>query len=276
MSQVLQRRTLDQLTVDDESSFRHVAIYADLKSVLERTGYQFRVLPESHAGRWEDALLLNLAFWDAGSAGDVLTDARIDADVVAHVAWHWLAAQAFPYDPATGPTADALFFGEAVASAFDLYLVGRLLGHSPDALFLASQVPAMAEVAEAAGVADGAFDQLLEGVADDPDRAFEDLRELLFDVCIGLQTCRTPDDAFRVIGAHRRHRFSCLLHRFELANWALYARAHGAKPYLPDQRVRELDAQLRREREPVEWLGRQWLEPALRELAPAATGRRRV
>jgi hypothetical protein len=133
----------------------------------------------------------------------------------------------------------------------------------------------MAEVAEAAGVADGAFDQLLEQVAGDPDRAFEDLRQLLFDVCIGLQACHTPDDAFRVVSAHGSHRFACLLHRFELANWTLYARAHGAKPDLPDPRVRDLDARLRREPAPVEWLARHWVDPALSEMSPAATGRRR-
>ena len=38
---------------------------------------------------------------------------------------------------------EGFLLGESIASAFDMYLVGRLLGHSPDASFLETQVPAM-------------------------------------------------------------------------------------------------------------------------------------
>jgi hypothetical protein len=276
MSDALPRKLLDELTIDDERSYRHVALYADLKEVVRRARYPFRVLPPGHAGRWDEALLLNLAFWDARSAGDVLVDERIDADVVAHVAWHWLSARAFASDR-EAPSADALLFGEAVASAFDLYLVGRLLGHAPDAQFLETQVPAMGEVALAAGLSEVDFDALLEQVAADPDRAFEDLRELLFDVSTELLTATTPDEAFAVLEGRSGHRFAPLLHRFELASWTLYARAYGRAPLGPDQRVRQLDARLRNEAEPVEWLAREWVHPLLAsELAPLPTSRLRA
>ena len=64
--------------------------------------------------------------------------------MVCHAAWHHVARKHFPAGPLS---ADAMFLGEAVASAFDLYLVGRLLRHVPDAEFLETQVPAMTDVA---------------------------------------------------------------------------------------------------------------------------------
>ena len=42
--------TLDQLTIDDEESFRHVALYEDLKRILKRAKYRFRVLTGGAAG----------------------------------------------------------------------------------------------------------------------------------------------------------------------------------------------------------------------------------
>jgi hypothetical protein len=185
--QQLVTRHLDQLVIEDEASFRHVGLYADLKEVLRRDGYEFRVLPESAEGRWDRALLLNLTFWASGEGGDVLVDDHISADVVAHVAWHHLASRALP----SPPSAETLFLGEAIASAFDVYLVGRLLGHAPRSTFLATQVPAMAEVAAAAGLSDDGFEALLDRIAGDPERAFEDLRELLYDATNALAACST-------------------------------------------------------------------------------------
>ena len=52
----------------------------------------------------------------------------------------------------------------------------------------------MAESAAAAGLSDADFEALLESVSADPDRAFEDLRELLFDATTALITCASVDD----------------------------------------------------------------------------------
>src|SRR5678815_2810761 len=90
----LVERKLGDLTIEDEASFRHVGLYADLKEIVERADYTFRVLPDGLRGRWDHALLLNLTFWGAKGGGDVLTDETIAADVVAHVAWHHLSAAA--------------------------------------------------------------------------------------------------------------------------------------------------------------------------------------
>jgi hypothetical protein len=271
------RLTIDDLAVADEAAFRHVALYADLKEVLARDAYPFRVLRGAAAGRADRALLLNLSFWAADAGGDVLAGESIEADVVAHAAWHHLAARAFA--PRTGgasaPRAasaralsvDALFLGEAIASAFDVYLVGRLLGHAPRSTFLETQVPAMAETASAAGLSERAFGVLLADLARRPERAFEDLRQLLCDATAALYACRDAEQANAALGALDGHRFSVLLHRYELSNWVLYARAYGRRKG-DDPRVRAVDRALRKAKAPLDWLAARWITPALRAGTP--------
>lgn len=253
------RMTLDELTIDDERAFRHVALYRDLKEVLRRDAYAFRTLPARGAS-WDRAVFLNLAFWGASDGGDVLVDQHIAADVVAHVAWHRLASRALGI-PAQRPTADALFLGEAIASAFDVYLVGRLLGHAPKSSFLSTQVPAMASAASAAGLDAHGFSALLSDLAARPERAFANLRELLFDATSALHASNGADEALGVLARFSSHRFGALLHHYELANWVLYARVYGRRAASP--KARAVDEALRKARDPLAWLHEAWVRPAL-------------
>lgn len=257
---VLTEHSIDHITIEDEASFRHVGHYADLKKILRLQAYRFRVLPLTMA-RWDRAVFLGLTYWGEAD-GDVLVDRNVPADVITHIAWHRLAAHALT--PAgTQVSADALFFGEAIASAFDVYLVGRLLHHAQDSSFLATQVPAMAESADAAGLSEDDFAALLETIAADPERAFEDLRELLFDAATALLACTGADAALAVFLALDAHRFAPLLHRYELSNWLLYARAYAADSLQPDPAVRALDRRLRDEKVALDWLTTAWVIPAL-------------
>lgn len=256
---VLSNRTLDTLTIDDEKSFRHVALYGDLKEALIRARYPFRVLPESSAGRWDRALFLNLTFWGANDGGDILAEASLPADVVAHVAWHHLAARALADGPGAALSSAALFLGEAIASAFDVYLVGRLLGHAPKSEFLATQIPAMADSASAAGLEDDDFEVLLRGIADDPEKAFEDLRSLLFDATTSLMACKSASEALDALGSFDGHRFASLRHHYELSNWVLYARAYANDAGGAGDRAREIDRQLRAAPVSLDWLTKAWL-----------------
>src|SRR6185437_3808392 len=207
------RVALSDLHIEDERSFAHVALYDALKQALRRDGYHFRV-PERPPAPWARVVFLNLTFWDPEEQGDVLTEAAIPADVVAHVAWHHLARRALGTEGAGTPSADCLLLGEAIASAFDLYLVGRLLGHAPDAQMLETQVPAMAEAAMAAGLSEDRFEALLNETSADPERAFEDLRALLFDASTALLGCRGVEAAAGVLASFDAHRFGPLLHHY--------------------------------------------------------------
>lgn len=270
-----ERLTLDDLTIEDDRSFRHIEVYGDLKEILRRDRYSFRVLPEG-GGSWDRALFLNLTFWGANEGGDVLVDKTVPADVVAHVAWHHLAAKAFGAPAGLAPdgarlragpgearpSVDALFLGEAIASAFDLYLVGRLLGRAPESTFLATQVPAMAEAAEGAGVDEEEFETLLRGVAEDPEAAFQSLCTMLYDASRALYACKNAEAALAVVTDLEPHRFGPLLHRYELANWILYARAYGDPA--PSSNVAAVHADLQKADDPLTWLVRAWVDPALK------------
>jgi hypothetical protein len=249
-------RTLDQLTLEDEPAFRHVGLYHDLKGALRRDAFAFRVLPPGPGARWDRALLLNLTFWAESASGDILVDDHIAADVVTHAAWHHLAAKALLRDGKL--SAEALLLGEAIASAFDVYLVGRLLGRSPDSEFLETQVPAMADAADAAGLSERDFAALLADIEADPDRAFTDLRALLYDVTLALFRCKTAREGLRVLGQFEGHRFAPLLHRYELSNWVLSTRVHTQPDAGPDLEAQAVDAALRVEKEPLEWLWGRW------------------
>ncbi len=258
----LLRVVLDELTITDERSFAHVALYGRLKRVLNEARYGFRIAPPGTSLSWDRVVFLNLTFWSAEEGSDVLCERSIPADVVAHVAWHHLAttqlARLAP-DAVGAPCADALFFGEAIASAFDLYLVGRLLHNAPDSDFIATQVSIMGEAAEQAGLSEAKLAALLEAVALDPERAFEDLRALLFDVARRLIVCRNASEAQLVLESFSAHRFESLLHHYQLSNWVLYARAHGSAAPAQARAVAELDATLRSAPVALDWLTEHWL-----------------
>jgi hypothetical protein len=262
MTSAFRLRTLDQLTIEDEPAFQHVALYADLKAILLRDRYGFRVMPEGE-GRWDRALLLNLTFWGADGGGDVLVDDEIPADVVAHVAWHHLAARALNQTPGAPQTADALLLGEAIASAFDVYLVGKLLGRVQSSSFMETQVGEMSDAAEQAGLEEEGFAELLSVIATDPERSFEDLRALLVDAGRALLACKDASEAFLALQRFDAHPFAPLLHRYELSNWTLYARAYARDGVVVDDVARGVDATLRAQESSLEWLTRHWVLPAL-------------
>jgi len=254
-----EEKTLDLLTIEDERSFRHVALYADLREVLRRDRYRFRVM-RGKKPSWDRALFLNLTFWSPDAGGDILVSDRIPADVVTHVAWHHLAARALASRKNERPTAESLFLGESIASAFDLYLVGRLLSEAPHSEFLATQIPAMSDAAQSAGMSAARFTKMLGDIARDPERAFADLRSLLFDASVALFACKSASDAARALASFDAHRFGPLLHRYELANWVLYARAYGRAAR--DPLARKVDRSLRGGRLALDWLTTSWVIPA--------------
>lgn len=253
---------LDALTIEDEASFAHVAVYAQLKRVLQRSAHKFYVPAEGAQLSWDRAVFLNLTYWSSEDSADVLCEDRIAADVVAHVAWHHLVATQIPRDTASvasSSSAHALLFAESIASAFDLYLVGRLLQHVPDSDFIVTQVSIMGEAAEQAGLSEDDFAKLLDAVAQDPERAFEDLRALLFDASRALLGCRDALLAQQVLESYAGHRFAPLLHHYQLSNWVLYARAYAATAPVQEQRVHELDTTLRAAPLSLDWLIENWL-----------------
>jgi hypothetical protein len=264
----LRRLTLDELTIDDERSFRGVALYARLKAALRASGHRFKVAAAGETNSWDRALFLNLTFWSPTEEASVLCDEHVAPDVIAHTALHHVVGRGLASIAPGAPGPVALLFAEAIASAFDLYLVGRLLTLAPDCEFITSQVPIMAEAAEQAGLDEAAFARLLEGISAAPERAFEELRALLVDAGTSLTACADADAAQAALEGFAGHRFAPLLHHFQLSNWILYARAYARdaadaadQADQADQAVLALDRALRESPDSLAWIVARWVPP---------------
>lgn len=251
---------LDELTIDDRSSFTGVAIYGRLEQILRRSTARFRIPEAGQTLSWDRALFLNLTYWNEDEGADVLCDGHIPADVVAHVGWHEVVRRELARRRSSpSPSAAALFLAEAIASAFDLYLVGRLLERAPDCDFVTTQVPLMADCAAEAGLPEAGFSKLLEEVVRQPERAFEDLRALLFDAATALVACAGVAEAQAALERLADRRFAPLLHHYQLSNWILYARAY-AQPLAADAVATEVDSALRQAPVSLDWLDRHFIE----------------
>jgi len=257
----LRALTLDELTIDDERSFRGVALYARLKEALRAAGHRFRVATPGETVSWDRALFLNLTYWSPEEEASVLVDEHVAPDVIAHTALHHVVGRALAREAAADSPA-ALLFTEAIASAFDVYLVGRLLPIAPESDFVTTQVPVMAEAAEQAGLDDAGFARLLEGVAAAPERAFEELRALLVDAGTALLACADASSAHDALEGFAGHRFAALLHHFQLSNWILYSRAYARPNAAADEAVRALDRALRECPDSLAFLASRWLPDA--------------
>ena len=249
---------IDQISIRGERALQHLGVYGALKRMLVTDHFGFRVpsvgSKHAHADR---VLFLNLTFWNAAVASDVLLDDSIDADVLAHTAWHHAARKALASPLPATPA--ALFLGESVASAFDLFLVGQMLRQQKRSAFLSSQVPAMSAAMLDAGFSEDALGELLSAVAEDPNRAFEDLRQLLFDAALALEACVDVDAAVSVLDRFGGHRFVGLLHHYEVSNWVLYARAYGGTAVVDDP-AQVIDRAVRAAPVALDWLEAHWLE----------------
>ncbi len=254
---MLETKNLSEIILHDESTFRHVALYGRLKTAMLDRGMCFHVLGDAEKiGGADAARLLNLAFWDPSAHAEILDEPELEADQLMHNAWHVLAREACGDDH---QSADALLLAEAIASAFDVYLIGRTLGHAPDSSFLETQVAAMSYSANAAGVNEQQFGDLLERLSASPEATFEELRQLLFDAASELVAAQSLDAATAVLLNHADHPMFPLLHHYELPTWVLYARCYGSTCE-PVANVRAMDHAMRKSNDSVLWLEENWLD----------------
>jgi hypothetical protein len=255
----LRKVSLEELTIDDEASFASVPLYPRLKEVLRRSGHRFYIPAPGTLASWDRALFLNLTYWNGEEGADVLCDQHLAADVVTHIAWHHVVSEQVTRAAGSARSAAAMVFAESIASAFDLHMLGRLWREAPSAEFVTTQVPIISEAAQDAGMTDDDFATLMTEVSDDPDRAFEDLRRLLFDAATALLACRDVEQAQEQLERLAGHRFGALLHHYQLSNWILYSRAYAAPAPAIDEVVRGLDASLRAAPVALGWLAEHWL-----------------
>src|SRR2546422_42824 len=134
------------LRVVDLADYRRADVGLALRLVARARQDDVRFhVPRSRTG-WDRIAFLNLTFWTPG-AGELLPERATSVDALCHVTWHHLARRHLG-----ARSRDAALLGEAIASAFDLYLVGRLLRARRGARFLDDEVPRLAERTADAGL----------------------------------------------------------------------------------------------------------------------------
>lgn len=219
-------------------------------------------------GRWDRALLLNLTFWGAtnGSGarvgGDILVDRTLPADVVAHVAWHHLAAK-------HGPALVRPPLGRRPLPRRGDCERLRPLPRRP-APRARSSVDFSRDPGARHGRGRGGRRSLRGGHRRLAQRRGPGSRGLLRVAAAApgptpraLLRCRSATDGLRALASFDEHPFAPLLHRYELSNWVLHARAYVADPLAADPAVEALDQALRAAPDAVEHLRAAWVAPAL-------------
>jgi len=81
-----------------------------------------------------------------------------------------------------------------------------------------------------------------------------------------LFACRNAEGAYDALTMLQGRPLGVLLHRYELSNWVLYARAY-ASGQGSDRRARGIDDALRSAASSLAWLATHWVEPALAKRA---------
>ena len=255
---MLLRVRLSDLIVPDEAAYEDFPLWAKLKArLVEQEVEMYLADPASSNRHWADTALINHTVLLPRGATEILHDRNVPADALMHTAWHHAGVEAMG---ALSSSAEGLLLGESVASAFDAFVVGTLLrteSEHPSALD--TQVPAMAEAAAAGGGSPEDFEALLHRMAEDPEGSFEELRELLFDVSMGLLRADGVDAADEVLSNVHGHVFAPILHHYDLSIWVLYARAFG-KDLKAHASLRKIDVALREESHPLAWLESHWLD----------------
>ncbi|MEM1032896.1 MAG: hypothetical protein AAGN82_21300 [Myxococcota bacterium] len=250
---MLQRLAFGDIEVIDVERYRHVAEAARLLAAARALDLRFAMVEAGGPGE-DEARLINLAFWHPDGVAEVLDEPYLTLDQVAHNVWHVAAARALGEE---ATRVEGLLLAEAVASAFDVYLIGRLLGHEPEAPLLETQVPAMSDAAGAAGRSDAEVAAMFEGFAAAPEESFGQLTQLLFATGRALVDAPDPDAAAEVLRHSRTQPLGCLLHHYELPTWVLFARAYGTEGHAPAAAA--LAENIERSSDPVTLLCDAWL-----------------
>jgi len=245
---------LGALKITDEGAFEGLPLYQRLRESLIDDGVSFYVA-EGAIAHEDAARVLNLAYWDPEADAEVLSEASLSADQLAHNAWHRVA---YGKLGAAAASPAGLLLAESIASASDLYWVGRLIGHAEGSEFLETQVPAMTDAAFAAGFDEADVERLLTEAAQDPTRAFEALRQLLFDTSMRLYRAQSLVDASACLSEAAAHPMGPLLHHYEISTWILFNRAYADRA-APDDEARRVDAELRAAPDAIAWLYDSWL-----------------
>jgi hypothetical protein len=174
---------------------------------------QFTLFPESR-GR---ARLLNLIDWQVSSGHEYLDGDAIFADQVLHVGLHHAV------DATLGKSAAAMLYGEALASASDLYALGLLSKAGEETDFVADTMESFGAFYEMYGE-EAQLERLLQKVTRKPYDAMLEVCNFLYQTLLPLLYPEQQETAITTLEKAESSHLYPLLHHFNTSNWVFLIR----------------------------------------------------
>lgn len=225
---------LDALQLIDADIYTRAAIplLEPAKTLLKRKNVQAAVL-EGQVGR---ARLVNLLAWDPSDHLEYLDNNSIEADQVLHFAMHQLAEHTWGSARAVD-----LITAEALASAVDIYLLGKLAEAGEEPGFLIDTLDSWGFFYEQYADEDR-LKQLLQNMIDDPFASFQRLTRFLIKATLPLLRLNDGTALSKHLAECEAEDFYPLLHHYNVTNWVLAVRARGLPvgQDQPDPRLEDL------------------------------------
>lgn len=173
------------------------------------------------------ARLVNLLFWRAGERREYVDGSALYADQVIHLALHQLVDTLVSRSHPRGS-----LFAECLASASDVYLLGKLMGGGEETDFLRDTLASFGTYYEMYAHGEGDLERIIRQLRDDPFAAMTGLASFLEFFCLTLLESDTGEEARQKLLPLTTHRFYPLVHHYHTANWVLSLRNRftGAAP----------------------------------------------
>lgn len=213
---MIQARSIQDVPIHEREIFAGAGV--ELVEIclryLSRNNLMLWVMPEGRGS----ARLLNLLQWNAHEALEYVDGDGPFADQVVHYALHMLLDRRYGSDHP-----QAMLFAEAVASAADFYLLGKLISAGVDCDFVADSLDSFGSYYAQYGDEDF-LETLLQRCSFHPWRTMGEVARYLFDSVVPLITIEDPAKAGTFLLGLQDDPLYPLLHHYHITNWVLTLR----------------------------------------------------
>ena len=175
------------------------------------------------------ARLLNLLQWEADGGLEFIDGQGTHADQLIHLGLHRLCDHKLgSADPG------AMLYAECLASASDIYLLGKLSLAGEETDFLADTLESFSSYYELYSHHESHLEQLLSQLQNNPYTTMLAVADYLFQFCLCLLYPTNIEAVGRELETMADHVYQPLVHHYNTANWILTIRSkHPHPPELP-------------------------------------------
>ncbi len=220
-----------ELVIEDEADYRAAGLGRLLAlscGFLERAGVRFGVMPEGRG----TARLASLLSWQVAERLELLDEACVASDQLVHFALHQMVDRRLGHDDPY-----AVLLAETIASASDLYLLGKLAATDREPAFLVDTMESFSAWFELYAGDPDDLERLLASTVADPYAAMRSLCRYLLAATAPLLYPRDERSVTDTLTKAARDRAYPLLHHYNTTNWVLSIRARYPRPAAPAEAV---------------------------------------